>query len=134
MGLKKLGVISVVIAILSIIPSLVTGIGIVLALFALLLSGVSAISGKLKYVTAVILLTTMNLFFLSIASTSWMNKQYAYPYIDDKEIPSDWPELEGAKERKKEALYEFIRWVSLPYAVTLGCAAIGVWRSRKRNE
>ena len=132
--MESLGVISLVVAIFSIIPSLVTGIGIILALFALLLSGVSAISGKLKYVIAVILLTTINLFFLSIASTSWMNKQYAYPYTEGKYIPSDWPEVEGAKERKKEALYEFIRWVSLPYGVTLGCAVIGVWRNRKRDE
>ena len=131
--MKKLGVISVVIAVFSIIPSLVTGIGIMLALFALLLSGISAVSGNLKYVIVVILLTTINLFFLSIASTSWMNKQYAYPYIESKEIPSDWPELEGAKDRKKEALYEFIRWVSLPYGITLGCAAIGLWRNEKRN-
>lgn len=98
---KKIGVISLILALLAIFPSLTSGVGVVLAFFALVLSGISAITGDLKYVGLVVLITTINLFVLSAVSTSWMNKQYESPYPYG-EPPPDWPELKGADEKKKK--------------------------------
>lgn len=127
--MKKIGVISLILALLAIFPSLISGVGVVLAFFALVLSGISAITGDLKYVGLVFLITTINLFVLSAVSTSWMNKQYESPYPYG-EPPPDWPELKGADERKKEALHNFIKTASFPYGATFVCISIGLWRRK----
>ena len=127
--MKWLGVISLVMAFLSIPISMVTGLGVILALLALLVSGASAFLGELKYAAIVLVITTINLFSLSVASSSWMNKQYESPYPYGAP-PLNWPESKGADERKKEALYGFMKLVSLPYGVTLVCISIGVRRRK----
>lgn len=131
--MKWLGMLSLAIAFLAIPLGLISSIGVVMSLLALLLSGVSAISGRFKYVSLVFLITTISLFTLSVASTSWMDKQYESPYPYGAP-PADWPEAKGAVERKKEALSDFLKLVSLPYGVTLACVFIGIWRRKERHS
>jgi hypothetical protein len=51
-------------------PGLISGIGVSIALFALVLSGISSLSGRLKYVSLVAIITTLSLFFISVESAS----------------------------------------------------------------
>lgn len=64
--LKTIGISSVVVAVLSILPSLVSGVGALLALFALLISGVSAIHGERRYVWLVMIIVTIDLGAFSV--------------------------------------------------------------------
>lgn len=128
--MKWLGITSVILAILAIPPGFISGIGVSMALFALLLSGISSISGRLKYVSIVVIITTLNLFFVSVDSASWSQKRYAAPYPHGKP-PIDWPEIEGARESRQKAFNEFVEFVSIPYGITLLCMLIGI---RHRNK
>ena len=123
--MRRLGITSVVLAILAIPPSLISGIGVSMALFALVLSGISSLSGRLKYVSLVAIITTLSLFFISVESASWSQKRYAAPYPHGKP-PIEWPEVEGARNSRQKAFNEFVEFVSIPYGITLLCMLIGI--------
>jgi len=123
--MRKLGITSVILSILAIPLGLISGIGVSIALFALVLSGISSISGRLKYVSIVAIITTLSLFFVSVESASWSQKRYTAPFPYGKP-PIDWPEVEGARESRQKAFSEFVEFVSIPYGITLLCVLIGI--------
>ncbi len=61
--MKWLGILSLVMAFLAIPPGMISGLGVIMALLALLISGASAILGNLGYVALVLVITTINLFY-----------------------------------------------------------------------
>ncbi|MCL5022743.1 MAG: hypothetical protein M1497_05185 [Nitrospirae bacterium] len=130
--MKWLGITSIFLAILAVPLGFISGLGVSMALFALLLSGISSLSGRFKYVSIVIIVTTLNLFFVSVESASWSQKRYAAPYPHEKP-PIEWPEVAGARASRQEALNEFIKFVSIPYGITLLCVLIGI-RNRYKKK
>lgn len=131
--MRRLGITSVILAILAIPPGLISGIGVSMALFALLLSGISSISGRLKYVSIVAIITTLNLFFVSVESASWSQKRYASPYPHGKP-PIEWSEVEGARNSRQKAFNEFVEFVSIPYGITLLCMLIGISNRYRKKK
>lgn len=69
--LEWVGEAAIYLSIFAILPSLISGVGISVALSALLLSGVSALSGQAKYAVATAIIVTTNIFFISILTTEW---------------------------------------------------------------
>jgi len=128
--MKRLGITSVVLAILAIPLGFISGLGVSMALFALLLSGISSLTGRLKYVSIVVIITTLNLFFVSVESASWSQKRYVTPYPHGKP-PIEWPEVEGARDSRQKAFNEFVAFVSILYGITLLCILTGI-RYRKK--
>ena len=62
----SLGFSSVTISILSVPLSLVSGLGIYLALLALFVASVALLAGELKYSIATLMISTISIFFLSV--------------------------------------------------------------------
>lgn len=122
--MKWLGISSLVIAILAIPPSMVSGLGVLLALFGLILSGTSALLGNFKYVIIVLIITTVNLFCLSIASTLWDT-----PNDDVSHLVKD----QNYTSIEYNNVNEFIKFISIPYGIIFLCIGIGIPRRKKRS-
>ncbi len=131
--MNVIGIASIFLAILSVPASLVSGIGVAIALLVLLLSGISALSGKLKYAIIVLIITTLNLFFFSVASLEWMPKA-------TDEISIELPNIQGIVNNIDNSgsaflsIVNFVKLVSVPYVVTIVLIAIGVFRRKKTHN
>ena len=66
--IKVMGVLLIILALLAIIPSLVSGVGLVFALVIMLLSALTTLSGHIRYALIVAIITTANILFFSIST------------------------------------------------------------------
>jgi len=64
--LKFIGLVSVTLACISTIISVVSGVGIIISLFALLMSGISSLFGNPRYLYIASGIVTFNLFLVSV--------------------------------------------------------------------
>jgi len=86
-ALRRVGIISVAVASFAILPSLVSGAGALLALFALILGGISAINGERKHAWITMFLVTVDLAVLSVlphlqnTSASLLALMVGAPYL-----------------------------------------------------
>lgn len=67
---KAIGILSLVIGALSVIPSLVSGIGVVGGCFSLILAGVAAALKEFRYSLGTTLITTISIFGFSVLTIS----------------------------------------------------------------
>jgi len=62
------GTLLIILAVLGIVPAFVSGAGLPIVLCILMLSGITALSGNIKYALVVLAITTVNLTLISIFS------------------------------------------------------------------
>jgi len=67
---KIIGIISLVICVVSIVPSLVSGVGLVGAVLSIVIAGLAAAMKDIKYSTIASVITTVNIFGFSIFAIS----------------------------------------------------------------
>lgn len=109
MVLKWIGELAVALSVLAIIPSLISGVGISMALSVLLLSGISALSGTIKYALITIAIVTFNLFVTSI-------------------LAGELSRLSGTR------LQTYILFIGTPYIVVFILIGIGFYVRKPRRS
>ena len=79
--MKHLGRTAVGLSFLSLLPAYASSIGVILALAVLVLAGVSALTGVLRYSVIVGLITTVNVFGLSIFPLTLKSGEWEAMYV-----------------------------------------------------
>lgn len=102
--LRAIGLIAVLMAVLSVAVSIVSGIGVIFAVSALVLSGVSSIGGTLRYAWITGCIVSLTLCCVSVL-----------------------PQVQSLSVR------EFLLLVGIPYAITFVLIGIGLFRRKKRK-
>ncbi len=143
-----IGIISITLAIMAILPCLAPGamsaIGVFISLFALLMSCLTTIKGKAKYLLPVLFIVTLNIFVVSEFSFSLSKKLYSHAETPLRKIihKMTYTEVDRIKQekskqalenylgyelvvnykRKEEGYWQFVRMVGLiiffPYLVS----------------
>lgn len=103
--LKAVGIFAALLAISSVFFSLVSGAGIIVALIALVLSGISAIKGSIRYAAFTIVVVTIDLFFVSVLL-----------HIQDPPVVA------------------IVLLIAVPYVITFALVGIGARRKRKADH
>lgn len=103
--LKAVGIFSALLAICSVFLSLVSGAGIIVALIALVLSGISAIAGDIRYAAFTTVVVTIDLFFVSVLLQ-----------IQDPPVIA------------------IVLLIAVPYVITFVLIGIGIRRKRKASH
>ncbi len=161
MIVKTLGILSIILALLAIMPTLVSGVGLVLALGILIFSGITALFGNIKYAIIVLLITTLNIAILSSSILGWS------PFYDKdeplpegipaiKDLPSiNFPGTQELAEKiskasgiaiedlknikvteaittdKKSEVFNLLSFVSIPYLIAIFLILAGYFSHRK---
>ena len=102
---EAVGLLSVAIAVLSIPPSLVFGAGMLLALFALLLSSLTAIHGDRLYVWTTMIIVTFDIVFVS-----------------------------GLSDFQDKSKIGLILLIGIPYLFSFLCIIVGFLRQRAKPK
>jgi uncharacterized membrane protein len=72
MIVKIFGIILIILSVLSIVPALVDPVGVVFTLIILMVSGVTALSGKMKYALTVLTITTLFTSYMFLNLAGWI--------------------------------------------------------------
>lgn len=101
---KFIGVTSVVVSVLSIPMSAASGVGVIIAAIALILSGCSSLLGNTRYLLITFFIVTFNLLFVSVFSV----------FMDLQDVTKS----------------TFMLYIGIPYIITFTFYGIGVYKRR----
>ncbi|MBA5249946.1 MAG: hypothetical protein FE834_10545 [Gammaproteobacteria bacterium] len=92
------------------LPSAVSGLGIFASLWFCVVCSVSALFGRIKLSIAILIITSINIFFFSVASISWMPKEQSNPDFFIPPVP-----IIGVEHFSKEVMKKFAKDNNIPY-------------------
>ena len=128
----SIGIISIILGAIAILPCFAPGamsaIGVFISLFALLLSCFSTIKGKVKYLVYVLFIVTFNIFIVSEFSFALNKNLYSHKKTPLREITrllTHTEEETTKKEQSKKALEEYL---GHEITVDYKCEEEGYWQ------
>lgn len=129
--LRYLGVGSVILAVLAIPPSLVSGLGVLVALCALLMGALSALGGRMRFALVTTLIVTVNIFGFSVLTTLWTAPPLppgAQPPPIGSAIHPPSSKAESESEGRSREWRNVIWLIGAPYGAATACVLFGLWR------